>query len=51
MKWSLMQLELGVLVLALGVLLLDLWVPAENRRKLGFVAADFGVREYRWRRR
>jgi NADH-quinone oxidoreductase subunit N len=39
MKWSLMQLELGVLVLALGVLLLDLWVPAENRRKLGFVAA------------
>jgi NADH-quinone oxidoreductase subunit N len=34
-----MGLEIGVLVLALGILLLDLWVPVENRRKLGYVAA------------
>jgi len=35
----LVGLEIGVLVLALGVLLLDLWVPPENRRQLGYVAA------------
>src|SRR5262245_16372916 len=39
MNESLMGLEIGVLLLALGVLLLDLWVPAENRRNLGYVAA------------
>src|ERR1043166_5837682 len=39
MNTSLMGLEIGVLVLALGILLLDLWVPVENRRKLGYVAA------------
>src|SRR5438128_248478 len=39
MNSSLIQLELGVLVLALGILLLDFWVAAEDRRKLGYVAA------------
>lgn len=39
MNFILLKLELGVLVLGLGVLLLDLWLPAENRRKLGYVAA------------
>ncbi|MFM1768178.1 MAG: hypothetical protein RJA22_707 [Verrucomicrobiota bacterium] len=34
-----MKLEIGVLILGLGVLLLDLWLPAENRRKLGWFAA------------
>jgi len=34
-----MGLEIGVVVLALGLLLLDLWVAPENRRKLGYVAA------------
>ena len=38
-KVSLMQLEIGVLILALGVLLLDLWMPREHRRQLGYVAA------------
>jgi hypothetical protein len=28
-----------VAVLALGVLLLDLWMPAENRSKLAYVVA------------
>src|SRR4030095_8242824 len=36
---SLMSLEIGVLLLALGVLLLDLWLPPENRKKLGYLAA------------
>lgn len=34
-----LKLEIGVLILGLGVLLLDLWMPAENRRKLGWFAA------------
>ena len=34
-----MGLELGVLVLALGVLLMDLWLPAERKRALGYLAA------------
>jgi NADH-quinone oxidoreductase subunit N len=39
MNASLIGLELGVLVLALGVLLMDLWLPAERKRALGYVAA------------
>ncbi len=39
MNTTLMGLEIGVVVLALGLLLLDLWVAPENRRKLGYVAA------------
>ena len=35
-------LEIGVLILALGVLLMDLWIPAERKRQLGYLAA-FGV--------
>src|ERR1041385_2662538 len=31
--------ELSVLILGLGVLLLDLWMPPENRRKLGWLVA------------
>lgn len=34
-----LKLELGVLSLGLGILLLDLWLPPENRRKLGWFAA------------
>jgi NADH-quinone oxidoreductase subunit N len=38
------KLELGVLLLGLGVLLIDLWMPLENRRKLGwFAAAALGL--------
>jgi NADH-quinone oxidoreductase subunit N len=39
MNASLLNLEFGVLVLALGVLLLDLWLPAESKRNLGYLAA------------
>ena len=39
MNASLIGLELGVLVLALGTLLMDLWLPAERKRTLGYVAA------------
>jgi NADH-quinone oxidoreductase subunit N len=39
MNISLMGLEIGVLVLALGVLLMDLWMPAERKRLLGYLAA------------
>jgi NADH-quinone oxidoreductase subunit N len=39
MNPSLIGLELGVLVLALGVLLMDLWLPAERKRTLGYVTA------------
>jgi NADH-quinone oxidoreductase subunit N len=39
MNASLMGLEVGVLVMALGVLLMDLWLPAERKRQLGYVAA------------
>lgn len=31
--------EIGVLILGLGVLLADLWLPAAERRKLGYTAA------------
>ncbi len=45
MNTALISLEIAVLLLALGVLLLDLWLPAENKRKLGYVAAlgAFGI--------
>jgi len=36
---SLLKLEVSVLIFALGMLLLDLWMPRENRRKLGYLAA------------
>jgi len=39
MNASLIQLEVGVLVLALGVLVFDLWLPPEDKHKLGYVAA------------
>jgi NADH-quinone oxidoreductase subunit N len=39
MNASLMILEIAVLVLGLGVLLLDLWTPAEQKRQLGYGAA------------
>jgi NADH-quinone oxidoreductase subunit N len=42
MNLTLIGLELGVLILALGVLLLDLWMPAERKAELGHLAA-FGV--------
>ena len=35
----LLKYELGVLILGFGVLLLDLWMPPENRRKLGWLVA------------
>jgi len=34
-----MGLDISVAVLALGVLLLDLWMPVENRSKLAYVIA------------
>ncbi len=34
-----MSLEVAVVLLGLGVLLLDLWMPAEHKRKLGYAAA------------
>ena len=40
MNASLIGLEIGVLVLALGALLMDLWLPAERKRMLGYVAAS-----------
>ncbi|HMJ89372.1 MAG TPA: NADH-quinone oxidoreductase subunit N [Candidatus Acidoferrum sp.] len=39
MNLSLMSLEIAVVLLGLGVLLLDLWTPAQHKRKLGYVAA------------
>jgi NADH-quinone oxidoreductase subunit N len=39
MKTTLIGLEISVVLLALGVLLLDLWMPAENRPKLGYLVA------------
>lgn len=39
MNLSLMSLEIAVVVLGLGVLLADLWLPAERRRAVGYVAA------------
>jgi len=39
MNASLMILEIAVLVLGLGLLLLDLWTPPEQKRQLGYGAA------------
>jgi NADH-quinone oxidoreductase subunit N len=40
----LLKYEFSVLILGFGVLLLDLWMPPENRRKLGYlVAAALGL--------
>ncbi len=39
MNLSLMILEIAVLVTGLGVLLLDLWTPADHKRRLGHGAA------------
>ena len=39
MNSSLLILEIAVLVCGLGVLLLDLWTPAERKRALGYGAA------------
>ncbi len=39
MALNLIKYELSVLILGLGVLLLDLWMPPENRRKLGYLVA------------
>ncbi len=39
MNYSLLLVEILVAVLGLGVLLADLWIPAEHRRKLGYAAA------------
>ena len=39
MNLSLIGLEMGVLILALGVLLMDLWLPTERKPQLGYVAA------------
>jgi NADH-quinone oxidoreductase subunit N len=39
MNYSLLILEIAVLVLGLGLLLVDLWTPPANRRFLGYGAA------------
>ena len=39
MNLSLMSLELAVVALGLAVLLADLWLPAERKRSLGYIAA------------
>ena len=39
MNLSSMMLEITVAVLGLGVLLLDLWMPRERKRELGYAAA------------
>lgn len=39
MNYSLLQTEIILLLLGLGVLLADLWLPADARRKLGYAAA------------
>jgi NADH-quinone oxidoreductase subunit N len=39
MNCSAIYLELAVAALALGILLLDLWTPAETKPKLGYLAA------------
>src|SRR4051812_39608255 len=38
-NYSLLSLEIAVVLLGLALLLVDLWTPAEHKRKLGFVAA------------
>ncbi len=39
MNFSLMSLEIAVVVLGLGLLLVDLWLPPERKRLLGYSAA------------
>ncbi len=39
MNTSLMLLEIAVVLLGLGVLLTDLWLPPERKRQLGYIAA------------
>ncbi|MDB6064269.1 MAG: proton-translocating NADH-quinone oxidoreductase, chain [Pedosphaera sp.] len=39
MNYQLLILEIAVVVLGLGILLADLWTPAEKKRKLGYFAA------------
>src|SRR5260370_8461262 len=39
MNYDLIILEIAVVVLGLGILLADLWTPAEQKRKLGCFAA------------
>jgi NADH-quinone oxidoreductase subunit N len=39
MNYSLLLVEMLVAALGLGVLLADLWLPVEHRRKLGYAAA------------
>lgn len=39
MKLSLLNLEIAIALLGLGVLLMDLWLPPARRRYLGYVAA------------
>jgi NADH-quinone oxidoreductase subunit N len=39
MNLSLMSLELAVVALGIAVLLVDLWLPAERKRTLGYAAA------------
>jgi NADH-quinone oxidoreductase subunit N len=39
MNASLMVLEIAVIVCGLALLMIDLWMPAERRRTLGYVAA------------
>ena len=39
MNYSLTILEMAVIAIGLGLLLLDLWTPAEQKRQLGYVAA------------
>lgn len=39
MNLSLMSLEIAVVLLGLGVLLLDLWIAPQHKRKLGYAAA------------
>lgn len=39
MNYHLIILEIAVVVLGLGILLADLWTPAKEKRKLGYLAA------------
>ena len=39
MNYQLIILEIAVVVLGLGILLADLWTPAAEKRKLGYLAA------------
>src|SRR5580698_3025639 len=41
MNYQLLILEIAVVILGLGILLADLWTPAEEKRKLGYLAAIF----------